>query len=128
MNTLHTNEQQLPQWITHLRDVPSLLTIPQSASRILTPINSWCWQDYLATHPNQEFVQYFLKGLVQGFRIGFNNSINLLCSVRKTLQGATLHPEVVDKYLKEGLALNRVYGPSKKHMLHSADYQIQRYS
>ena len=40
------------------------------------PQNSQRWQDYLAYHPNQdqELVQFFLKGLVQGFRIGFNDS------------------------------------------------------
>ena len=34
----------------------------------------------------------FLNGLIQGFRIGFNNSINSLRSARKNLQGATFHP------------------------------------
>ena len=87
---------------------------PPSASKIHTPMNPQCWQYYLATHPNQELVQFFLKGLVQGFRIGFNNSINSLRSARKNLQGATLHPEVVDQYLKEELALSRVYGPYPK--------------
>ena len=83
-------------------------------------------QDYLATHSNQEFMQFFLKGLVQGFRIGFNNFINSLCSARKTLHGSTLHPEVANKYLKEGLALNRVYGPSKKSVCSTV--QITRFS
>ena len=74
-SALYTNKQWLPQWIAHLRDAPSLLTIPPS-SRIHTQVNFWCWQDYLATYPSQELVQFFLKGLVQGFRMGFNNSIN----------------------------------------------------
>ena len=107
-------EQWLPQWIAHLRNAPSLPTIPPSASKIHTPLNPQCWQNYLATHPNQELVQFFLKGLVQGFRIGFNNSINSLHSARKNLQSATLHPEVVDQYLKEEQALSRVYGPYPK--------------
>ena len=59
-------------------------------------------------------MQFFLNGLIQGFKIGFNNSINSLCSARKNLQGATFHPEVVDKYIKDEVALNRVYGPYPK--------------
>ena len=85
-STLHTNKQWLPQWIAHLRDAPSLLTISPSASRIHTPVNFWCWQDYLATYPSQELVQFFLKGLVQGFKMGFNNSINSLHSAKRTFK------------------------------------------
>ena len=59
--------------------------------------------------PKSKLVQFFLSGLVQGFRIGFNNSINSLRSARKNLQGATFHPEVVDKSIKDEVALNRVY-------------------
>ena len=47
----------------------------------------------------------------QQFKIGFNNSINSLHSARKNLQGTTLHPEVVDEYFKDELALNRLCGP-----------------
>ena len=78
-------EQWLLQWITNLRDAPSMLTIPPSASRIHMPMNSQCRQDYLSSHPSQKLVQLFLNGLVQGFRIGFNNSINSLRSTRRNL-------------------------------------------
>ena len=91
-----------------------MLTIPPSASRIHTPLNPLCWQNYLSSHSNQKLVQFFLSGLVQGFRIGFNNSINSLRSARKNLQGATFHPEVVDRYIQDEVALNRVYGPYPK--------------
>ena len=91
-----------------------MLTIPPSASRIHTPLNPLCWQDYLSFHPNQKLLQFFLNGLVQGFRIGFNNSTNSLRSARKNLQGATFHLEVVDKYIEDEVALNRVYGPYPK--------------
>ena len=49
-------EKWLPQWITHLRDAPSVLAIPPSASVIHTPMNSKCWQEYLSSHPNQALV------------------------------------------------------------------------
>ena len=112
-------EQWLLQWITHLTDVPSVLTIPPSTSRIHTPLNPQCWQDYLSSHPNQKLVQFFLNGLVQGFRTGFNNSINSLRSARKSLQGATFHPVVIDKYIEDEVALNRVYGRYPKSICSS---------
>ena len=69
-------EHWLLQWITYLRDAPSVSTIPSSASRIYMPLNPRSWQDCLASHPKQAV----LDGLVQGFRIGFNGSIKSLCS------------------------------------------------
>ena len=100
--------------ITHLRDAPSVLTILSSASKIHTSINFKCWQDYPTSHPNQELVQFFLNVLIQGFRISFSNSINSLRPARKNLQDTTFHLEVLNKYLKDELALNRVYGAYPK--------------
>ena len=85
--------------------------IPPSASKIYTPLDLKHWQEHLALHPNQELVHFFLEGIAHGFRIGFNGSAKSLRSARRNLQGATSHPEVVSKYLKDELTLNRVYGP-----------------
>ena len=96
-----------------------------SSCRIHTPLNLQCWQDFLASHPNQKLVQLFLKGLIQGFRIGFNNFINSLQLARISLQGTTLHSEVVEKYLKDQFALNRVNGPYSKSICSTK--QISRF-
>ena len=96
-----------------------------SSCRIHRPLNFQCQQDYLASHSNQKPVQLLLKGLIQEFRIGLNNFINSLHLARKNLQGATLHSEVVDKYLKDQFALNRVNGPYSKSICSTK--QISRF-
>ena len=99
----------------HLRDTPAASTVPPSARRIHTPLILKCWQYHLVSHPNEDLVDFFLHGISQGFRIGFKGSTSSLHSARKNLQGAILHPEVVDAYIKDELALNRVFGPYSRH-------------
>ena len=99
----------------HLRDTPAASTVPPSARRIHTPLILKCWQYHLVSHPNKDLVDFFLHGISQGFRIGFKGSTSSLHSARKNLQGAILHPEVVDAYIKDELALNRVFGPYSRH-------------
>ena len=100
--------------------------IPPSASRIYTPLNLKHWQEHLAPHPNQELVYFFLEGIAHhGFRIGFNGSAKSLRSARRNLQVAVSHPEVVNKYLKDELTLNRVYGPFSRHQFTTV--QISRF-
>lgn len=97
--------------MAQLSDAPAVSTIPPSAKGIYTPLVLECWQHHLAPYPNKELVHFFLHGISQGFRIGFRSSIHPLHSARRNLHGATLHPEVVDSYIKDELTLNRVHGP-----------------
>ena len=97
-----------------------------SACKIHTPLKFKSWQYYLQTHPNQDLVHFFLDGISQGFRIGFNSSTQSLHSAHKTLQGVTLHPEIVYEYLQNKLALNRVCGPYLRHQCSMV--QVSRFS
>ena len=108
-----------------MRDAPATSRVPASASRIYTPLIPKRWQYYLVSHPNTDLVEFFLHGISQGFRIGFQRATNPLHSARKNLQGATSHPEVVDTYIKDELALNRVFGPYSRHQCPSV--QISRF-
>jgi len=65
----------------------------------------------LTNPPKPRSCTFFLDGISQEFRIGFNSSTQSLHTAHKNLQGATLHPEIVDKYLQNELALNRVCSP-----------------
>jgi len=125
-NTSLAYGQWLPQWTTHLKDVPSVPRVCASACKIHTPLKFKSWQYYLQTHPNQDLVHFFLDGISQGFRIGFNSSTQSLHSAHKTLQGVTLHPEIVYEYLQNKLALNRVCGPYLRHQCSMV--QVSRFS
>ena len=51
-----------------------------------------------------------LQGLLQGFRLGFNPGFSLQ-SAKKNKASAYQHPEIVDAYLANEVALGRVAGP-----------------
>lgn len=69
----------------------------------------------LFKYPNQAIAQFFLKGIADSFRIGYNAGTgNVLKLFKKNLKGAIQHPEVVDDYLRTEVSLNRVAGPYKK--------------
>ena len=70
------------------------------------------WRQSLATHPDQHFVQYILKGLEKGFRIGFQYQQAQLkqCSSNMVIKD----PSVVSDYLHTELRLNRLVKLSNK--------------
>ena len=63
------------------------------------------WAQSLKNHPDRRFVEYLLKGIKQGFRIGFNRT--------QRLQNATSNlpnqaPSVISEYLARGVSFNRM--------------------
>ena len=57
-----------------------------------------------------------LQGLLQGFRLGFNPGFSLQ-SAKKNKASAYQHPEIVDAYLANEVALGRVAGPFHSPLL-----------
>ena len=60
---------------------------------------------------NSLFKQQIRKYFAHGFHVGYSNSGKLLRSSNRNLKSASLHTEVIDKYLAKEVALNRVAGP-----------------
>lgn len=87
--------------------------LPQSARRITTPLNSGVWSAMLADHPDKQFVNYILKGIEQGFRIGCHVD-SPLQSAKHNMLSASQHQEIIDNYLKEECARGHVAGPFKE--------------
>ena len=57
-------------------------------------------------------VEFFLQGLSEGFRIGFDYASPItLKSAKTNMQSARLHAEVVDDYLQTEISLGHVAGP-----------------
>ena len=84
------------------------------ATAIATPLVQVQWLHYLSDHPNDSLVNFFIAGISQGFRLGFNRPASWLKSARKSLSSAVLHPEVVDEYLAAELTKSRIAGPFSK--------------
>ena len=92
--------------------------VPESAYPVHTPLIPTAWGELLSSYPDQRLVQFFLRGITEGFQIGYSDRISQgLKSSRKNLEGAIQHPEVVDEYLDKEMILSRVAGPfTKAHL------------
>ena len=106
----------IEKWHNHLEGAPTSIKVPAQASLIHTPLIIHSWRKALSSHPNQPLVEFFLKGISQGFRIGFNHLPNELKPARKNLAGALQHPQVVEEYLSAELLHHRVAGPFTKDL------------
>ena len=68
------------------------------------------WQACLQSHPDQHFTHYILKGITEGFRIGFDRRCKLKAA-QKNMHSAVQHPLVIDRYLQDECKAGRVMGP-----------------
>lgn len=101
----------LKDWTTHLATAPTSIRVPSMATAITTPLKPWAWRQLLATHPNRLLVDFFITGLLEGFRLGFTGPGSSLRSATRNLGGALDHPKVVDDYLAAEISIGRVAGP-----------------
>ena len=76
--------------------------------KIITPLNRPAWGEVLANHLDKAFVQYILRGIERGFRIGFNPRTVNLRSRYMNLISASEHPEIVGSYLEVELSAGRM--------------------
>jgi len=87
---------------------------------ITTPLLLQYWANLLATHPDQALAGFFLDDISQSFRISYHNFSRSLKSAKQNLDCAILHPEVIDHYLEEELALQCIAGPFQKKLVPEA--------
>ena len=83
------------------------------------------WRHFLAAHPDQEMIQFFLQGLATGFKVGFAYHHASLKPAKKNLRSAMEHPDVVQEYLENEIREKRVIGPFDKGTIPLA--QINRF-
>jgi len=113
-------QEWVPAWNAHLSDSPSTVKVPHEATAVTTPLKAENWASLLATHPNQELVQFFINGITRGFRIGFKSSPKPLKSAKRNLGCALQHPDTVSQYLADEIAHNRVAGPFQRSIIPEA--------
>ena len=83
---------------------------------VTTPLSAAVWAVGLTEHPNPTFVEYIIKGLREGFRVGFNR-VSTLKSAMSNL--SVPHPEVIMEYIGREVSLNRMYStPLPEGLLH----------
>ena len=62
-------------------------------------------------HPDQEFADYIVRGLRDGFRIGFDYTNHICKKARQNMASARDHPEVIREYLAKECSEGKVIGP-----------------
>ena len=80
--------------------------LPPAFSDIQTPVQIIAWQKALADHPDQVFSRYIVRGLTEGFRVGFQHED---CILREhPINMKIADPQVVTDYLRAERKANRV--------------------
>ena len=82
---------------------------PQSINilslEVYSPLNLHQWMQDLQLHPDKEFSSYILRGIREGFRIGFNRNQHLHSS---TSNLHSSNPSVIYEYLEQEVSLSRM--------------------
>ena len=99
------------------RGSPTVAMAKWSASHpISTPLHPLAWSQYLQAHPDQQFVNYLLRGIQEGFRVGMERSITLHSS-RRNHPSVRLRPSAVEDYLTLERKLGRFSPQVPAHLI-----------
>ena len=108
----------LQTWLRHIHNSPDTPKVPPIARNVTTPLVFTTWRHFLAAHPDQEMVQFFLQGLITGFKVGFAyHRPAYHRPAKKSLCSAIEHPDVVQEYLENEIREKMVIGPFDKGMI-----------
>ena len=80
-------------------------------AKVSSPLRTAEWASELATHPDKEFSSYVLKGIRDGFKIGFEYQGHSCTPAKANMRSAVKNPTVVEEYLAMECELGRVIGP-----------------
>ena len=86
-------------------------SLPGDVGVVRTPLRVAAWEVALRRHPDCEFVGFLLRGMAQGFRIGFDRSAVVLKSAKRNMRSTKEVSEVVQAYLQAEKDAGRVIGP-----------------
>ena len=112
-NTINCAGYPYTSDLMHLQSCinPSPIALPNEFTKITTPLNAKAWSHFLQFHPDQDYAQYLLTGITQGFRVGFQYASQALLSAKSNHPSAADHPDIVLKSLKAELTKGRLLGP-----------------
>ena len=70
----------LPEWKKQISLGTMLPTVPTVAQTVSTPLDLSAWCYFLRGYPDRDLVHFFLQGLSEGFRVGFDYQHTVLKS------------------------------------------------
>ncbi len=87
---------------------PASRVLP-GASEIVTPLCWRAWKEELADHPDRQWVEFLLRGIKTGFRVGHDQGLATLERRRGTMYEATEHSAIIGEYLEREVRERRVW-------------------
>ena len=82
--------------------------LPPRAMVVSSPLHPDAWQRHLRGFPDPRFSEFLLRGLREGFRIGFQD--HQACrKTKRNMRSAYEHPDVVQEYLDRETHLQRIF-------------------
>ena len=113
--------RQIEELEKRARAGPSKL--PVEACWVRTPLKAEVWQEMLRDHLDRRLVGVVVRGIREGFRVGFRGDPKGLKPTRQNMVSVRQHPEVVQEYLARELEAGRIVEDG--HSTHAAAMGIQ---
>ena len=79
------------------------------AEKVVTPLIWHRWEKDLEEHPDREWVEYLVKGIKGGFRLGHDQNKVALMERGGSMYEAAQHREIINKYLEKEVRNERVW-------------------
>ncbi len=73
--------------------------LPENLTRVTTPLDSGMWAQELEGHPDQVLVREILRGIKEGFKVGYDHTRAPLRAQGNNMPSTTEHSSVVEEYL-----------------------------
>ena len=86
---------------------------------VVTPLKWRVWDRRLSLHSDQQFHQYIVNGIREGFRVGIDYR-RPLKSADRNMASVSHFPQAIRDYLAEECAMGRVLGPFPICTMHGA--------
>lgn len=91
---------------------PSIPSIPpEKFSRVSTSLRAEEWEIRLRSLPDRRCANFLIKGISEGFRLGFQHHDHQCSSAKDNMRSAAQNPRVVEGYLEKEVAAGRIVGP-----------------
>ena len=85
--------------------------LPCEGRSIISPLKSHAWSSLLATHPDPRLAEYLVRGITEGFRIGFRYSEFFTRPANSNMPSALANPTPVTSYIQTEIEAGRLIGP-----------------
>ncbi len=81
----------------------------RGAERVVTPLLWQQWEKELEEHPDRAWVEFLIRGVRHGFRVGHDQSTTVLKVQRGSMYKTSQHKGIVSDYLQNELRERRIW-------------------